>query len=180
MTDFEIVEGLIERDDTITRNFFFVNCRPLFYAIIRKVFSYRVDYDEMVNELYLYLMENDAYRLRQFNGRSSIYQWLKTVAIRYFIQKRKRMIDGAPVRPLYEKEKGEDSQRSMDFEIDLRMLIGRVRNLTYQRVLGMIYFEDFDAEVAANLLGVTKANFYNIKHRAMQSLLHEASSEYYG
>lgn len=57
------------------------------------MFSYEVDYDEFVNEFYLYVMENDAYRLRQFQGRSSIYQWMKVVAIRYFIAKRDGMID---------------------------------------------------------------------------------------
>lgn len=57
------------------------------------MFSYEVDYDEFVNEFYLYIMENDAYRLRQFQGRSSIYQWMKVVAIRYFIAKRDGMID---------------------------------------------------------------------------------------
>jgi hypothetical protein len=93
MTEQQIIDGLIARDERVTEQFFFGNCRPLFRSIIRYVFSYDVDYDEFVNEFYLYLMENDAYRLRQFQGRSSIYQWLKVVAIRYFVSKRDGMID---------------------------------------------------------------------------------------
>lgn len=68
MSDQYIVDALIAHDEKITRQFFFSSCRQLFLSIIRNVFPYEVDYDEFVNEFYLYLMENDAYRLRQFQG----------------------------------------------------------------------------------------------------------------
>ena len=70
MTDQEIIQALILRDNRVTREFLFEQCRPLFLSIIHRVFDYEVDYDEFVNELYIYLMENDAVRLRQFEGRS--------------------------------------------------------------------------------------------------------------
>ena len=88
MTTQIIIRKLIEKDERVTRHFFFEKCRPLFLGIIKHVFSYEVNYDEFVNELYLHIMENDAARLRQFEGKSSIYQWLKVVAIRFFIAKR--------------------------------------------------------------------------------------------
>ena len=66
MTDQEIIQGLIERDNRVTEEFFYVKCRPLFYSIMKLVFSCEVDYDEMVNELYLYLMDGDASKLRNF------------------------------------------------------------------------------------------------------------------
>ena len=96
MTDQAIIEALIARNESVTVQFLWGSCRPLFTSIIRHVFSYEVDYDEFVNEFYLYLMENEAYRLRQFQGRSSIYQWLKVVAIRYFMARRYTMIDMEP------------------------------------------------------------------------------------
>ena len=58
MTDGQIIDALIARDEFVTRQFFFRNCRPLFLSIIRNVFSYEVDYDEFVNEFYIYLLEN--------------------------------------------------------------------------------------------------------------------------
>ncbi|MBR5335526.1 MAG: sigma-70 family RNA polymerase sigma factor, partial [Bacteroidaceae bacterium] len=80
MSDQEIIEALIARDERMTELFFFKHCRQLFLSIIRYVFSYEVDYDEFVNEFYLYLMENDAYRLKQYEGRSTMYQWIKVIA----------------------------------------------------------------------------------------------------
>ena len=88
MTDREIIEGLIARDNRVTEEFFFDKCRALFCSIMKKVFDYEVEYDEMVNELYVYLMEGDAIKLRNFEYRSSVYQWLKVLAIRFFINKR--------------------------------------------------------------------------------------------
>lgn len=96
MTDQQIIQALIARDERVTQQFFFKDCRPLFMSIMRHVFSYEVNYDEFVNEFYLYLVENDAYRLRQFQGRSTIYQWMKMVAIRYFMARRNNMIDMEP------------------------------------------------------------------------------------
>ena len=57
MTEQEIIKGLIARDNHITEDFFFVRCRPLFYSVMSLVFDYEVEYEEMVNELYVYLME---------------------------------------------------------------------------------------------------------------------------
>lgn len=71
MTDRDIIEALISRDEKETQRFFFKECRPLFVSIISRIFPYSVDYNEFVNGLYLHLMENDAYRLRPFQGRSS-------------------------------------------------------------------------------------------------------------
>ena len=72
MTDQEIIQGLIARDNRVTEDFFFVKCRPLFISVMKHVFDYEVEYDEMVNELYVYRMEDDAVKLRNFEYRSSI------------------------------------------------------------------------------------------------------------
>lgn len=104
MSDQEIVKGLIERDGHLTKDFFFVKCKPLFCSIMNIVFDYNVEYDELVNELYLYLMEDDAIKLRNFEYRSSVHQWLKILATRFFIKKRTRMIDNVSGEPLYEKQ----------------------------------------------------------------------------
>ena len=80
----QLINDLIARDERVTQQFFFKDCRPLFMSIIHYIFQDKVEYDELINELYLHLMENDARRLRQFEGRSSIFQWLKTTAIRFF------------------------------------------------------------------------------------------------
>ena len=74
LTDKEIVEGLLARDNKITRQFFFEDCRPLMLSIMRLVFNYPVEYDELINELYQYIMADDGAKLRQFKYRSTFCQ----------------------------------------------------------------------------------------------------------
>lgn len=180
MTDKEIVEGLIARDEKITRMFFFVKCRPLMYSIIGRVFAYSVDYDELINELYLHIMENDAKRLRSFSYNSSVFQWIKTVAIRFFQQKRDRIIENQSKEPPYIEGESIEPHESVAISMDLKSIISRIDNPRYRLVLYKLMLEDAAPEAVAKQMGVTVANLYNIKKRAMSAFLTIAKQDDYG
>lgn len=101
--DLEIAKRLINGDREATRSFFYDECRGMLTLVIDKVFDYPVEYDELVNALYIHIMENDAYRLRQFAGRSTIYLWLRTTATRFFIQYRDQVIDDTTHEPPFQE-----------------------------------------------------------------------------
>ncbi len=139
MTDREIVALLLAKDNAATARFFYVSCRPLLTAVMRRVFNYPVDYNEMVSELYAFLMADDAAKLRLFQFRSSLYQWLKVVAIRFFISHRDNMIENASSDPLYDYgeaaaavsahpvcDSGADTARRLDVATLLDMMDIRV------------------------------------------------------
>lgn len=170
MTDQEIIQGLIERDDKVTKSFFFEKCRPLFCNIINFVFSYEVDYDEFVNELYVYLMENDAQKLRNFEYRSSVFMWLKILAIRYFIRKRGRMIDDNPQTPPYDGPKLTTDDEEEAAKNDVGRLFKQMPSQRYAYVIKKLVIEDMEPELLSKEMGITTANLYNIKHRAMIQL----------
>lgn len=175
MTDGQILQSLISHDETVTRQFLFKDCRPLFKSIINKVFSYHVDYDEFVNEFYLYLMDDDARRLRQFQGRSSIFQWLKVVAIRYFIAKRDYMIDMAGTKPLSPKEPQITDQSSA--RMDMETLLDLMPNKRYVHIIRSLILEDRDPASVAEELSVTIDNLYNLKKRAVAAMTRMALNE---
>ena len=180
MTDKEIVQSLIEKNDEVTRHFFFEKCRPLFLSVMRKVFSYEVDYDEFVNEFYIHLMENDAYRLRQFQGRSSVYQWMKVVAIRYFIARRDNMIDDSSKETLLDcaaRTETVDSEKRTAAVMDIRRLLDRLANRRYAYVIKRMILDDAEPKVVADELGVSIDNLYNIKKRALTALTGIALNE---
>lgn len=171
MTDREIIQGLIARDNCITQEFFFEECRPLFFKIISVVFSYDVDYDEFVNELYVYLMENDAQKLWDFQYRSSVYTWLKVLAIRYFIKKRDHLIDVTPeITPYNTPEPACDKYDDQTAVIDLKRLFSQMHTERYVYVIRKLLIEDCEPEQLAMEMGVTTANLYNIKRRAIEQL----------
>lgn len=180
MTDQQIIKALIARDEHVTQQFFFGNCRPLFLSIIRSVFSYKVDYDEFVNEFYLYLMENEAYRLRQFQGRSTIYQWMKVVAIRYFIAKRDNMIDNEPNGALLDSAARNDIvdvEKKMTAKMDIEHLFSLMPNRRYVYVIRRLVLQDAEPKVVAQELGTNVDNLYNIKKRAIAALTEVALKE---
>lgn len=180
MTDQQIIQALIARDERVTQQFFFGDCRSLFMSIMRHVFSYEVDYDEFVNEFYLYLMENDAYRLKQFQGRSSIYQWMKVVAIRYFIAKRDGMIDMEPKSALSDsvmQDESVDEESAMTAKIDVERLFALMPNKRYVYVIRRLVLQEAEPKTVARELSTNVDNLYNIKKRAMAALTEVALKE---
>lgn len=180
MTEQQIIEALIAKDEKVTEQFFYRNCRPLFLSIIRNVFSYEVDYDEFVNEFYVHLMENDGYRLKQFQGRSSIYQWIKVIAIRYFIAKRDRMIENRSQEPLIDNAKNTqivEAEKQMGVSVDIIHLLKRMPNRRYEYVVRRLLLQDADPKEVAKELCTNVDNLYNIKKRAIASLTELALNE---
>ena len=178
MTDQEIIKGLIARDNRVTEEFFFVRCRPLFLSIIGKVFDYQVEYDELVNELYLYLMQDDAKRLREFEYRSTVYQWLKVVAIRFFIKRRKQMLENSCEDTLYEGQSVSPvDEKEPLAKSDLRRLFSMMPNKRYVYVIQQLVIEDLEPEEVAKEMNVTVDNLYNIKRRAMAQLTQVALND---
>ena len=182
MTDKEIIEGLLARDNDITRQFLFVKSRPLFTAILNSVFKDDVEYDELINEFYGYLMDNDGEKLRQFGFRSSIYQWMKIVATRYFIHKREQMIGKVPKETaVYGRKETERIEPELDVNIslDIEILLKLMGNRRYAEVIRNLILYDVDPRLYAKKIGVTMDNLYNIKKRALKSLAGVAI-KYYG
>ena len=178
MTDREIIQGLIARDNRVTEEFFFVKCRPLFCNIMKLVFNYEVDYDEMVNELYVYLMDDDAMKLNNFQYRSSVYQWLKILAIRFFIKRKERMIDDTSQETPYDGyQQTAEIEMDITAEGDMERLFDKMPNKRYVYVIRRLILEDWEPEQLAKNMNITTANLYNIKRRAMAQLTHAALND---
>lgn len=173
MTNQEIIQGLIDRDERITREFFFRRCQPLFFALIAKFYPSGADYDELVNELYLHLMEDNARRLRKYEGRASIYQWLKRVAGNYFLDKvsRERVVDNATdSRLLEEAKKIPTDDSTQETETDVAAILDQIKNENYRLVLQKHVMEGLSFDELEKITGIKKANLYNIKRRALNAL----------
>ena len=184
MTDQEIIQGLIARDNQVTEEFFFVRCRPLFLSIIQKVFNSEMEYDEFVNELYLYLMADDAEKLRQFKYRSSVYQWLKVVTTRFFIKKRQEIIESSRCETLYGGQAilSEEPANRTASTLDLERLFSLMPNQRYASVVRRLIIEDREPEQLAEEMNTSVDNLYNIKRRALAQLTRVALNDikYYG
>ena len=173
MIDQEIISSLIARDPKVTSQFFFKDCRPLFLSVIRRVFGTQiVDYDEIISELYILLMENDAKKLRSFKFESTLYQWLKTIAIRHclLLKSKVKVIDDKSQEPLNNSQRELSLAESSQARMDMETLLRQMKNQRYALVIRLLMIEDKTPEDVARQLCVTVDNLYNIKRRAILAL----------
>lgn len=138
---------------------------------MRQVFDYEVKYDELVNELYVYLMKDDAAKLRNFQYRCSLYQWLKILAVRFFVKKRDMMInDSSQEAPYNKQEQADIAESDAAASYDMERLLQAMPTKRYAYVIRKLVLEDCKPEDLARELNITTANLYNIKRRSMAQL----------
>lgn len=173
MTDQEIISFLIAHDPKVTAQFFFKDCRPLFLSVIRRVFGTQmVDYDEIISEIYILLMENDAKKLRTFKFESTLYQWLKTIAIRHclLLKSKKRVIDDESQESLNNSHREHSLVECSQARMDMETLLRQMKNQRYALVIRLLMIDGRTPEEVARQLCVTVGNLYNIKRRAILAL----------
>ena len=204
LTDQEIIERLIARDNEVTRWFFYTKCQPLLNKILFYIFDNKTEYAEIVSMVYEDLMRNDAKKLRQFQFRSTLTQYVKVVANNLALQKKDEVIENASKDYLYEQRGGQDgvvngssdnslaasggeaavneeyflsgydSMSRQQAQMDLENLFSKMRNERYVLVLRKLMIEGMEPSEVAEEMKVTVDNLYNIKRRAMKELTHVA------
>lgn len=182
MTDYEknIIEGLINRDEKVTNNFFYAQCKPLLSAVAREIFMGEMDYDEVIDRFYNHLVENDGKVLRQYTNpgnKSTLYKWLRNRAKAFFTQvKKNKTIDSRRKSPLY----GEDVASAIDKsdkknkEMNVAAMLDMVELERDRLVLERIDVEGVSYDALAAETGLSKANLYNIRKRALERLKKKA------
>lgn len=76
-------------DEDYAVHFFKEKCRPLLSKILWTMFHDDTTYDDLVHDLYLHLRKPNAegeywHSLRTFDYRTSLFDWIKTVAVHLF------------------------------------------------------------------------------------------------
>lgn len=97
LSDEEYIRGLRAGDEGVTHRFFYSLLEPTITNIRHGLMGGAVDYDELVNELFLYLSDRDWRRLDSFSGRDgcSLRTWMVTLSWRYFLWRRENLLGAA-------------------------------------------------------------------------------------
>ncbi len=170
-TDKQIVDGILANDLSVIEYFFFKKCSLLFAYILRSVFNGGANEKELINELYLYLAENDWHKVRQFDYRSKLITWTNVVAVRFFQKKREELMDSVIQDALYKKmEHGTTPDIFINRRMDVRNALQQMPNARYRKVIEMLDLRDIRPELLAEEMNVTIDNLYNIHRRALMQL----------
>lgn len=174
----KIIEGLINRDEKVTNDFFYAQCKPLLSSVAREVFMEDMDYDKIIDGLYNYLTADKGAVLRQFAGKgnkSTIYKWLRTTAKSYFQKiKKEAMIDRSR-HLLCIENVGEFAEKTKKKkEMDIAAMLDMIELERDRLVLEKIDIEGVSYDELAAQTGLSKANLYNIRKRALERLKKKA------
>lgn len=170
-SDNDYIVGLKRGDANVIKTFFYSLCSYTLNDIRWSLMQGRIDYDELVNELYLYLSTDNWHKLDTFEGKNNctLKSWMVRLAWRFFLQQRSQLLfDGY----LNEYEKGdgkEETEDTLNLEIamDVESTFKRMVNKRYVQVLKLMLIDGFDADEVAKILDTQVSNIYNIKHRAI-------------
>lgn len=159
-------------DDEFAYYFFHEKCRPLFSKILWTIFGNNSDYDELVNELYLLLKKPNVkgeywYALKTFDYRATLFDWIKTVAVRYFYNSSKNNFD-IPAHIL-------DT-------VVLESMIGELEKSEYRKYMWFKYVEQMEDTQVAIKLDVENPKLRNLARKAIRqfkTVVEHRFPEYY-
>ncbi len=175
----KIIEGLIGCDEKVTNDFFYAQCKPLLSSVAREVFMEYMDYDEIIDGLYGYLTADNGAVLRQFAGKrnkSTIFKWLRTAAKSYFQKKKKEAVMESPgKKPLCIENVAQSTEKTkQNKEMNVAAMLDMVELERDRLVLEKIDVEGGSYDELAAQTGLSKANLYNIRKRALERLKKKA------
>lgn len=170
-SDQQIVDGILNNDQTIIQHFFFKECKPMFEYIAHAVFDDNVECNELVNELFLYLRHNDWHKVRQFDFRSKLSTWVSVVAVRFFQKMRMQMIETTPFDALnHQKDIYKSALGNEKTYMALYRAIQQMPNPRYREVIIELELNQRKPEIVAKSMNITVDNLYNIRRRARLQL----------
>lgn len=171
-SDKDYIVGLKRGDAATTQSFFYSLCSFTLNDIRWSLMQGRLDYDELVNELFLYMSVDNWHKLDTFEGKNNctLKSWMVRLAWRFFMQQRSRLLFEGHFSE-YEKrgdsvEQSEDSL-NLEIAIDVESTFKRMANKRYVQVLQWMLIDGYEADEVAKFLGTSLSNVYNIKHRAI-------------
>lgn len=180
--DLQIAKSLIQRDNIVTRKFFYQQCFPLFKSIYDNYHTDCTDYKEFIDEIYIAVLTpskaTGKCQMENFRGESTLASWIKTACLFYCYKKyerKQRMPVCEPIPHTTEKEDGEDtindgkSDESLSNQIDFRgmnradveTLLGLMPNVRYRSIIRLLYLEQKSHKETAEALGMSMGNYYN-------------------
>ena len=174
-SDRQIVKAILDRDASVTKEFLYRRCYPLFKAVYDKYYTDCDSCFELINEIYVYIMipqrKTGVSKIASFGFKCTLTLWLKIVVENYCHQLYARRIevnldsDVSSDRIIPDDESLTVNTRNIDME-DLHKILNMMPNQRYRQLIEYRYVDEKSNEETAMLLAVTLANYYTMHKRA--------------
>jgi len=176
MSDSRLVKCLLENDEKAILYFFYQKYYSVFADQIYLIFDYKVDVQELVDELFLYLLNNDWKHLRTYDSKKPLYNWLSRVSYLFFINYKKNKMDKNNSVSIDDHERWNDRimqyrQDSLSsLKMDVIKAIDYLKNKDQREVARRLLIDGHDIKDIVSDYNWSIDYAYVVKNRALKQL----------
>jgi RNA polymerase sigma factor (sigma-70 family) len=175
--DNQMKEELLKGNEGAIRYVFYEHYNALLKTNVAKTsWQKEVEYDDLVQELYIYLSADNWQKVRSYNPSQPFANWFSVVSYRFFKDFCRSLIDSSEKMPISDMNDNDlnisqrsEAENSLIF--DLQLLLPGFEPPRDREVLKAYLLEGAEPDEIASRLGVTVDNYYNIKSRAIARLV---------
>ncbi|MBR4917897.1 MAG: sigma-70 family RNA polymerase sigma factor [Bacteroidales bacterium] len=178
-----IYNGLLQNDEQVIQYVFYNHFNALLHHNAYKTCGNKnIDFEDLIQELYLYISKNNWEKLRKYNPEMPFENWFSVVSYRFFKDFTASMIDSSRNLPIENMEERsllfQQNQIEKMMAEDIKKAIGKVTPPRNAQILKALIVDEEDPATVAERFDVTVDNLYNIKRRALAKLIKEQLQEY--
>ena len=181
--DAQLVAELLAGNEGALHYVFYDHFNPLLKMNAYKAAGTKqVEYDDLVQELYLYLSDNDWEKLRKYNPERPFINWFSVVSYRFFKDFSCSMIvlsNQIPISNMNDHQTAFMSNGTIGtIMMDIKQAISKLKPPRDSEILEALLLRDEEPETVAKRHNVTVDNLYNIKRRAIARLIKQHLIDY--
>ena len=174
-TDRELVNAVLAGDQEAIVYLFYTKYSATFQYHIYRLFNHKVEISDLVDEFFLYLLENNWERLRSFDpSKASLGTWISTVSYRFFRDYKRSKIDLnglITISDQWESFRG-DWLESVDagLMMDICGAIDGIKSERDREIARRLFIEDKEYEKVAEEFDLSVDYVYTVKNRIVKQL----------
>lgn len=174
-SDRELVTAVTSGNQNAIVYMFYTKYSATFQYHIYKLFNGKVEVSDLVDEFFMYLLEDNWRRLRSFDpDQSSLNTWISTVSFRFFRDYKRSKIDLnglITISDKWETFRG-DWMESVEagLKMDIDQAIEGIKNDRDREIAKQLFIDDKEYEAVAEEFGLTVDYVYTVKNRIVKQL----------
>lgn len=175
MGDAELVSAVISGDKDAIVYMFYTKFSATFQYHIYKLFDYKIEVADLIDEFFLYLYEDEWKRLKVYDSaKSSLSTWISTVSYRFFRDYKRSKIDLNSLITISNKWETYRTDWVEEYDksilVDIESAIQKLKSDRDRKIAEMIFIKDCELEIVAADFQISIDYVYTIKNRVSKQL----------
>lgn len=175
MGDAELVSAVISGDKDAIVYMFYTKFSATFQYHIYKLFDYKIEVADLIDEFFLYLYEDEWKRLKVYDAaKSSLSTWISTVSYRFFRDYKRSKIDLNGLITISNKWETYRTDWVEEYDksilVDIESAIKKLKSDRERKIAEMIFIKDCELEIVAADFQISIDYVYTIKNRVSKQL----------